>query len=390
MSSQAQSGPAVPKDQEKKGLGKLLSRAKTVFKSSSSKRASVQQPASSSTTGPAAYVAPRLNSIHVVNQLTPYYSQSKSSAAAAGSTSAATATATAPKTEKKAPTEPKKSKYDDIEGVTRVLKQDLFEERARKLGEKYGLEIKKSDWYSTEGTALRVEKSIRMRVHRTCAACSATFSSAKECPSCGSTKYKRYPPKRTEAEKIASRERRAALIKANKENAPIIPDYNYDSKKDPVLTKPSKCGGQDLVHKKPRQRVRRTCHECQTLFTTGNKTCDKCSHVRCTDCPRDPYVSHRHPRYIASSDKDNHRPKKDKYPFGYPGDEFGPNAIPHHECHECKTFFPGGVPDGTACTKCSHEKCSDCPRLKPRKVEPEPDPAVLQSLQAKIESLKLG
>jgi hypothetical protein len=130
-----------------------------------------------------------------------------------------------------------------------------------------------------------------MRVHRTCAACSATFSSAKECPSCGSTKYKRYPPKRTEAEKIASRERRAALIKANKENAPIIPDYNYDPRKEPVLTKPSKCGGQDLVHKKPRQRVRRTCHECQSLFTTGNKTCDKCSHVRCTDCPRDPYAA---------------------------------------------------------------------------------------------------
>lgn len=185
--------------------------------------------------------------------------------------------------------EPKKGKYDDLEGVTRVAKQDLFEERARKLGEKYGLEIKKSEWYSTEGTALRVEKPIRMRVHRTCAACSATFSSAKECPSCGSTKYKRYPPKRTEAEKIASRERRAALIKANKENAPIIPDYRYDSgKKDPPLTKPSKTGGPDLVHKKPRQRVRRTCHECQALFATGSKRCDKCEHVRCTDCPRDP------------------------------------------------------------------------------------------------------
>lgn len=33
MSSQAQAGPSVPKDQQdKKGIGKLLSRAKTVFK----------------------------------------------------------------------------------------------------------------------------------------------------------------------------------------------------------------------------------------------------------------------------------------------------------------------------------------------------------------------
>lgn len=206
---------------------------------------------------------------------------SQSKPAAPASTAAA-----APKVAPAA--EPKKNKYDDLEGVSKVPRQELFEERARKLGEKYGLEIKKSEWYSTEGTALRVEKPIRMRVHRTCAACSATFSSAKECPSCGSTKYKRYPPKRTEAEKIASRERRAALIKANKENAPIIPDYRPEPKKEPVLTKPSKTGGPDLVHKKPRQRVRRTCHECQTLFNTGSKKCEKCEHVRCTDCPRDP------------------------------------------------------------------------------------------------------
>jgi hypothetical protein len=37
--------------------------------------------------------------------------------------------------------------------------------------------------------------------------------------------------------------------------------------------------------------VRRTCHECKTMFFTGNKTCDKCGHIRCTDCPRDPYVT---------------------------------------------------------------------------------------------------
>lgn len=84
------------------------------------------------------------------------------------------------------------------------------------------------------------------------------------------------------------------------------------------------------------------------------------------------------------------RPKKDKYPFGYPGDEFGPSAIPHHECVECKAIFPGGAPDGTPCAKCERPKDAACPRLKPRKVEPEPDPAILQSVQAKIESLKLG
>jgi hypothetical protein len=172
----------------------------------------------------------------------------------------------------------------------------LIEERAKKLGERYGLDINVSELQtrSPDDTVLRIDKPIRMRVRRTCHKCNSTFSSAKECPNCQHarcTKCTRYPPKRSEAEIIASRERRAAIIKANKENAPIIPDYSYafDEKKI-VLTRPSKTGGQDLVHKKPRQRVRRTCHECSTLFISGNKTCEKCGHVRCTDCPRDPYV----------------------------------------------------------------------------------------------------
>jgi hypothetical protein len=178
-----------------------------------------------------------------------------------------------------------------MEGVTKVPKSQLFEERARKLGERFGLEIQKSEWHSTEGDALRIEKPIRMRVRRTCHKCNAVFGVAKECPNCQHsrcTKCSRYPPHRTEEEKVASRARRAAIIKANKEHAPIIPDYSFDAKEDFVLKRPSKTGGQDLIYKKPRQRIRRNCHECGTLFVTGSKNCENCAHVRCTDCPRDP------------------------------------------------------------------------------------------------------
>jgi hypothetical protein len=54
------------------------------------------------------------------------------------------------------------------------------------------------------------------------------------------------------------------------------------------LTLPSKTGGQDLVMKKPMQRIRRNCHHCNSVFMPGNKICTKCQHVRCVDCPRDP------------------------------------------------------------------------------------------------------
>lgn len=175
-------------------------------------------------------------------------------------------------------------------GATKVPRMQLHEERARKLGERFGLEIKPSEWHSTEGDALRVEKPIRMRVHRICHECKTTFGTAKECPKCKHPRCKdcqRYPPKRTEAEKIASRERRAQILKERAENAPIIPDWDTTEKKI-ELRRPGKHGGPDLVLRKPRQRIRRTCHECQSLFASGNKSCTNCGHVRCTDCPRDP------------------------------------------------------------------------------------------------------
>jgi hypothetical protein len=167
----------------------------------------------------------------------------------------------------------------------------IHEERARRLGERFGLEIKPSEWHSTEGDALRVEKPIRMRVHHMCHECKATFGLAKECPSCKHSRCKectRYPPKRTEAEKKASREKRAQMLKERAENAPIAVDWGQRADVEPVLRRPGKPGGQDLVYKKPRQRIRRNCCQCDKLFIRKNKVCEGCDHKRCTDCVRDP------------------------------------------------------------------------------------------------------
>ena len=110
--------------------------------------------------------------------------------------------------------------YEGLTGVSKLSKLELFEERAKKLNERFGLEIQPMEWQKAipNDTVLRMDKPIRMR----------------------------------------------------------------------ILKRPSKTGGHDLVHKKPRQRVRLTCHECNTLFIAGTKVCERCSHVRCTDCPRDP------------------------------------------------------------------------------------------------------
>ncbi|KAK0715034.1 hypothetical protein B0H67DRAFT_232411 [Lasiosphaeris hirsuta] len=329
MSSPAQGGPSVPKEKEKekKGIGGVLSRVKTVWKNGGRRISTKLNPRSSTFSPTDATI------------LEPI------------------------------PLKPEPSKPENE--ATEVPRSQLFAERAKKLGELYGLELKPSEWHSTEGTALRVEKPIRMRVHRKCHVCDTSFGLGKECLKCKHPRCKqcpRVPPKRTEAEKEESRKKRAAILKERAENPPIIPDWDTSDKKI-VLRKPAKTGGQDLIHRKPRQRVRRTCCQCTKLYASGTKTCESCSHVRCTDCPRDPS-------------------KKDKYPYGYPGDTLGAK-VGHYKCHECKTIFSDAPSEDASCPKCKHRNCASCERLTPKKVEPEPDPEVWKSLQAKLDDLKL-
>jgi len=100
------------------------------------------------------------------------------------------------------------------------------------------------------------------------------------------------------------------------------------------------------------------------------------------------------------------RPKKKKYPDGYPGDAPGsgdeldpadplasnrayrkPKRKVRYSCHKCQTKFK---PTELTCEKCRHEKCNDCPRVAPRKVEPEPDPEVVRRVQEKLRALGMG
>lgn len=138
-----------------------------------------------------------------------------------------------------------------------------------------------------------MEKAARMRIHRECHRCNTTFTLGNECPNCQHTRCKkcsRQPLKRTESERQTNREKREALEQRNREMQPIVPNYDYNPR-EISLTRPRPAGGQDLVYKKIRQRVRRHCHVCNALIIHGSKqgrTCDGCGHKRCDDCPRKP------------------------------------------------------------------------------------------------------
>ncbi|KAK5077362.1 hypothetical protein LTR70_009807 [Exophiala xenobiotica] len=100
----------------------------------------------------------------------------------------------------------------------------------------------------------------------------------------------------------------------------------------------------ERVHKKKRQRVHWTCHECQTSLSR-DKTCPKCSHVRCVSCVRYP------PKRAGS--------KAQRQPKDMPSSVVTTVAeVPKTgACHECKTEFNMGAP---TCTNCDHQICERC------------------------------
>ncbi|KAL2006252.1 hypothetical protein VTN00DRAFT_9906 [Thermoascus crustaceus] len=250
------------------------------------------------------------------------------------------------------------------------------QERARAMFAKYGLTLEPEEWMSPRNLNIeRVEKPIRMRVRRTCHNCQTSFGSNKVCYGCSHTRCKkcpRYPPAKTKEQKEAKAKAKAkAAVVAAEELRP-------KKSKAPVLTIPSRTGGQDLVRKPIKQRVRRTCHRCGTLFHGQATECENCKHVRCKKCPRDP-------------------PKLKKYPDGYPGDAEPPlepqprvwkkpRRRVRYFCHICSTLYQPGE---KVCSKCNQEKGPDTIRQPPKKVKSEPDPEILKRVQEKLAQLDL-
>ncbi|MCJ1335397.1 hypothetical protein MMC09_000667 [Bachmanniomyces sp. S44760] len=241
-------------------------------------------------------------------------------------------------------------------------------EKARALFARYGLTLQPEDWSPpNQGDAARVEKGVRMRVRRTCHRCDATFgANEKTCGQCQHTRCKkcpRYPAKRSKEGKEAKEKSSGGIVvvgapplkQKEKENVmgkqPAIISVQY-AETVQGLRKPSnkKIGNEDLARRPARQRIKRTCHKCSTIFVGKSKECAKegCGHLRCARCPREP-------------------PNLGKYPNGYPGDS--PSSSESWICHSCATKqlpSSSSEEDNKTCPNCKHSQCDLCISDPPR------------------------
>ncbi|KAL9116918.1 MAG: hypothetical protein Q9187_006552 [Circinaria calcarea] len=357
MTSSAPGASGLGEDRQ--GLSKFMRRASKVLKGGS-KRGSI----SSATETPLASASeatptPRGNSSSKVT--TAMVIPSSSSFAAIPPPNSALLSKTAGK-----PIERATRKV----ATTAAESYSIQEERARTMFAKYGLTLEPGEWTPpTRGDAERVEKKIRMRVHRQCHRCQTTFGPEKVCVSCEHTRCKkcpRFPTKRPKDPQAAD-----TKIKVVAPMAALMPLVDLSMAPNVIrakafntniLIKPSKTG-QDLVRKAPMHRATQ---------------CSICQHERCPTCPRDP-------------------PKLNKWPNGYPGDKEETYPLAERqlrairtrirwECHSCKVMFKDHE---KTCGSCQHRLCDQCKRHPPKRVKLQPDEGVVKSMEEKLAKVNL-
>ncbi|KAJ5997586.1 hypothetical protein N7499_006019 [Penicillium canescens] len=254
-------------------------------------------------------------------------------------------------------------------------------QKAHAIFAKYNLSFEPTgEKSSTDHQFARVAKPIRMRVRRACHRCETTFGPEKICVNCQHLRCKKCPrlsPAHAQDEEPSFSKMRLHELRAKQRGMlHLTPHLKLSGNPACPLSMTSNMGGPDFTRKAVRQRVRRDCHLCGTMFARGSKQCDGCHHLRCKSCPRQPA-------------------KLDKYPDGYPGDVEPPKAAPdrtfkkprrrvHYVCHVCTTSYNE---DARVCVKCGQTKCDETIRIPPKKIKREPDPAVIRSLEEKLATM---
>ncbi|KAL5113411.1 hypothetical protein ACEQ8H_008708 [Pleosporales sp. CAS-2024a] len=254
----------------------------------------------------------------------------------------------------------------------------LQQERARALFAKYGLTLDTHEWIAAPApmpAVQRVEKAIRMRVHRSCHHCGSVYGAEKVCLQCEHKRCKKCPqyPKR----------RRHVDGEHDQPRLSLSPGQPQRKR---LLTMAT-TRGDPLAHQPPKHRVRRSCHKCHTLFVPSTATiCEQCRHIRCTKCPREPAKLHKWPDGYPGDVDPNSDSEVEKQLDKFRRTWRKPRQRVRWECEQCTTAFITGSPQ---CPGCGHQRCEKCTRspIKKTKKEAPLTPQLVAAVEAKLKAL---
>lgn len=90
------------------------------------------------------------------------------------------------------------------------------------------------------------------------------------------------------------------------------------------------------------------------------------------------------------------RPKTDKYPSGYPGDDESTGVVRERHpirvhvrwtCHACSTTFKDL---SKQCEGCGHDRCDECPRHPPKREKAKLDPDAVKSIEERMKTMGIS
>ncbi|MCJ1421797.1 hypothetical protein MMC32_008164 [Xylographa parallela] len=259
MNSSAPGGPAASGGDKQPGFSRFMRRASKVLRSSSNR---------TSIAGAPELTAPP-------PATTPAFPPAVSKAP----------TTSRPPQTKKTPMQPAELAVPSIP-ITAAAYNKQQEEKARALFAKYGMTLEPGEWTPVRrGDAGRVEKHVRLRVHRQCHRCQTTFGPAKICTNCSHTRCKKCPRFPSKSARDAEGKDAAAGGTPMAASGAPVPNTRMRTKS---LTVPEQLMGNELIRRTPVHRVRRMCHKCNTVFIGKATECTSCKHLRCPKCPREP------------------------------------------------------------------------------------------------------
>lgn len=284
--------------------------------------------------------------------------------------------------------QPKRSLYDDMEYRIAMM-ANLFA--------KWDMEFRQSDYIYGTPQQGRIEKKVRVRIHRQCHRCNATFGADRQCPNCTHSRCKKCMRVRPQSAPTSSH-RRAEFC--GRDNGPPErsihddPQYRVDRTRaifekynmtfepqEYYFPDPAQLGPR--VQKRPRMRIHRRCHRCMTELG-GLAACETCGHHACANCPRDPPVR---AAKAPGAEKGKSR-TAEGLPSGMTAAAVDPAARTgvsrvkakpklrvKRYCHECSAAFPSKV---RTCQRCQHEQCEGCKRLPATKAPKQKGTAAME------------
>lgn len=290
-----------------------------------------------------------------------------------------------------------------------IDRASVYQERAQKLRERYGMNITGSDRSTFPATARRVQKPARMRTHRSCHQCGVDFGHGIHCRACHHRLCGECPRTPGRGIKEAMAQAREFPFHVVSEESSKSPDLlmaeAFTGVSDHLDALDNNMASSSKQIMKPSTSVNPIVAEasfpsilevdddvldCAPIRIAHNSRHGKDKQIsnaspRSSRHGRKPFLTHQNHPLTAETEPYSISTIRDpilRAPAGVQRIYRKPRQRVRYICHECTTPFQG---HDRTCGKCAHERCLDCrDRPSHKSHKSRPDPRLVEAVNQRL------